>query len=149
MINFVQAMTSLWLETFQNYLPHLLTYLVDHNILIKKKTLQLNDLHNSSLAWVTSYLELRTQITFISGEQSRLGKVTAGVQQGSVLGPMLFFIYINDLSLPVSNSIADIFSDDTTFLTHNTSIDEIVATPTYEFCQVDGMCKQNHVYECK
>jgi len=48
------------------------------------------------------YLKDRYQQTYVSGTLSNCGKVVSGVAQGSVLGPTLFVIYINDLSLVLS-----------------------------------------------
>ena len=75
-------------------------------------------LHNNALEWFKSYLNSRTQKTFISDEQSTPGKVVAVVLQSYFLGPILFLIYINDLPLVLSHSFGDIFADDTTLSTH-------------------------------
>ena len=58
--------------------------------------------------------------------------------------PILFLVYINDLPLSLSNSIADIFADDTTLSVHSKSFDEGVKTLSYDWSQVDTWCKQNH-----
>ncbi len=64
------------------------------------------------LSWFISYLENRKQRVIIEGECSNWKPVKAGVPQGSVLGPLLFLIYINDI-VNVVNSQVKLFADDT------------------------------------
>ena len=63
-------------------------------------------------AWITDFLKDRTQIVSVNGEASSVGKVTSGIPQGSVLGPLLFVAYINDLPRHANNEVR-IFADDT------------------------------------
>ena len=66
------------------------------------------------LGWVTSFLNGRTQCVNMNGSISASSPVTSGIPQGSVLGPILFVIYINDLPEVIDEgSLAFLFADDT------------------------------------
>ena len=84
---------------------------VNHAILLKK--LEHYGIRGISLNWFRSYLSNRKQYVFLNGESSDLQDITCGVPQGSVLGPLLFLLYINDL--PNVSSILQfyLFADDT------------------------------------
>lgn len=82
---------------------------VPHQRLISK--LSCLCLHPLILSWIRCFLTDRSQFTTVAGRQSRTTTVTSGVPQGSVLGPLLFLIYINDLPSGISSSIR-LFADD-------------------------------------
>jgi len=67
---------------------------------------------------LSSHLNNRKQYTVISDYQSKLQTVTCGVPQGSVLGPLLFLIYVNDIQSAVSSATAKLFADDTNLFFH-------------------------------
>ena len=65
------------------------------------------------LHWIQSYLSERTQVVAIGGERSVAKRVVSGVPQGSVMGPLLFTIYIDDVTSQISpSSSISLFADD-------------------------------------
>ena len=90
-------------------------------------------LHNNALEWFKSYLNLRTQKTFISGEQSTPGKSCS--RRATWFCPRHDTIF--DLhQLVMSHSFADIFADDTTLSTYNKSLDVVVTLLTNDLAHV-------------
>ncbi|CAC5382992.1 unnamed protein product [Mytilus coruscus] len=77
-----------------------------------RKKLSAYGIRGNILSWVTDFLSYRRQQVAVKGEKSDWENVISGVPQGSVLGPILFIIYINDLP-DVVNNITKIFADDT------------------------------------
>ena len=65
------------------------------------------------LKWFKTYLSNRQQLVSINGSQSSIVPVSSGVPQGSILGPLLFLVYINDLPQCVPNGKVYLFADDT------------------------------------
>ena len=84
---------------------------VPHQRLLEK--IKRYGIGGSVLGWISAFLTNRQQRVCINGNYSGWGKVTSGIPQGSVLGPILFVIYINDLPDVIKNSFAYLFADDT------------------------------------
>ena len=89
----------------------------------EKLAIKLHDygIRGPALKWVKGFLDNRHQSVIVNGSSSEPIPVSSGVPQGSVLGPLLFLIYINDLPMNV-NSKVRLFADDAAlYLTISTS----------------------------
>ena len=83
---------------------------VDHSILFSK--LEHYGIRGSVLEWLKSYLKNRQQYSYVNGKNSTQQLITYGVPQGSVLGPLLFLIFTNDIGNCTESKIR-LFADDT------------------------------------
>ena len=84
---------------------------VDHEILLSK--LSHYGIRGKSLKWFQNYLSNRKQYVTYNGVSSQVNNITHGVPQGSILGPLLFLLYINDLGKICSSTSSILFADDT------------------------------------
>lgn len=75
---------------------------VPHSPLLNKLHAEVTPIDPHLLKWLGSYLSDRSQFVAVGGESSATAKVTSGVPQGSVLGPLLFLIYVNNVSQAVT-----------------------------------------------
>ena len=96
---------------------------VDHKILLAK--LNHYGIRGVSYDWFKSYLSNRNQYVSINGYESGLAALNCGVPQGSVLGPLLFLLYINDLNQAIKFCKVHHFTDDTNPLCLGNSIKKL------------------------
>lgn len=119
--------------------------LVDHNRLLKK--LSLLGVRGQAYSWVESFLRDRSmavQLPFrnkggrMDSITSQSARLNVGVPQGSVLGPLLFLLYVNDLPLGLRNSVLCLFADDTSLA---------VTSPNYSELQSKALIETQSVIQ--
>ena len=93
---------------------------IDHGILIKK--LHHYGIRGIVLNWFISYLSMRSQFVSFNNTDSALRYITCGVPQGSILGPLLFLIYVNDIANCSSILNLIMFADDTNVFYSNSDL---------------------------
>ena len=97
---------------------------IDHYILETK--LSAAGISGDFQKWLTSYLTNRQQYVDLAGAKSSVRKVEVGVPQGSLLGPRLFTIYVNDLPEATTSGNIQMYADDTTIYYIGKEVEEIV-----------------------
>ena len=115
---------------------------IDHKLLIKK--LSLYGLSDSCTKFLTSYLNDRKQAVFQGSSLSPLSPIKYGVPQGSILGPLLFSIYINDLPLHISSS-SELFADDTTVHNAYKNLETVYTTLQNDISKLTSWTEMNHM----
>ena len=95
---------------------------IDHSILLEK--MRCLGFAGKTIAWYTSYLTDRSFIVNVGKESSSPGKLSCGVPQGSILGPLLFLLYVNDMPQAVNSELL-LYADDTCLIYTGKDIQKI------------------------
>jgi len=97
---------------------------IDRDILLKK--MYNYGIRGPMHSWFKSYLACRRQYVILNGTSSQMLNINYGVPQGSVLGPLLFLLYINDIgSIPDMETKPKIFADDTNIFNHSSNLSDL------------------------
>ena len=113
---------------------------VDHEILIRK--LHHYGFRSKIKNYLTSYLRNRTQFVQCGGLKSNKREINKGVPQGSLLGPLLFILYINDIVSAVNAEVV-LFADDAAFFLSASSPDELYMKIRKLFLDLSSYLKIN------
>ena len=95
------------------------------------------------LQWFKSYLGSRPQYVEVENVKSNPRSIQYGVPQGSTLGPLLFFIYINDMPNRLEKANIRTFADDTTLFYSSNSLQDLEKTINEEFNHLLSYCSAN------
>ena len=132
-------------------LPTVVTYIdfrkafdcVQHPVLMKK--IEALKMHQSVLGWVQSYLSDRQQRVLANDIYSSFQTITQGVPQGSVLGPLFYIIYANDLSKVIKNCKIAMYADDTVLYATKKCITDAVDSLQQDLTGLAAWCKCNGI----
>ena len=114
---------------------------VDHAILLRK--LCHYGIRGNALKWFTSYLSNHRQYVTYNGVVSVMKGISYGVPQGSILGPFLFLIYINDLCSMCKYTTPILFADDTNLFCRSPDIKTMESNINNELTEISLWLKVN------
>ena len=114
---------------------------VDHEILMYK--LDLYGIRGHAYAFFRSYLTDRKQFTIVNGVESELKGVGCGVPQGSVLGPLFFALYINDLHKAIGEDYLRLFADHTALFSWYSNLTALTTEIKSKFTNLYNWCIAN------
>ena len=114
---------------------------VDHSILLEK--LKYYGIKHTAHQWLSNYLTNRKQYLSYNRPSTDYSSITCGVPQGSILGPLLFLIYVNDLQYVSSILDTIMFADDTNLFLSERNIKKLFSTMNTELTKLNNWFSAN------
>ena len=108
---------------------------VNHDILLRK--LYVLGIRGTAHGWIKSYLSNREQFVVFNNTQSTKQMINCGVPQGSILGPLLFLMYINDMAAVSHVLFPILFADDTNVFLNGSNVDDMMRTMNNELMKIN------------
>jgi hypothetical protein len=144
-------LTNKWAESIDNGLLNGVVLLdlqkafdlIDHKLLLAK--LKLYKCSPQSMKWFESYLDGRAQCTSLNGCTSQRLPVSVGVPQGSILGPLFFIVFINDLPLYLPHSNIDMYADDSSITSSAHTVQELNERLNTDLNHIATWCNENRM----
>lgn len=126
-------MCDQWLENMDNGMLNGVVFLdirkafdsINHSILLNKMNDQFG-VQGLELKWFDSYLTNREQVCVVNGRKSSSMRIICGVPQGSILGPLLFLLYINDMPKCLQCTTPCLYADDTEIFSSSHDFDKLI-----------------------
>jgi Skp family chaperone for outer membrane proteins len=114
---------------------------ISHTILLRK--LKYYGIRGIAHDWIKDYLTNRKQYVIYNSSKSSMGNVTIGVPQGSILGPLLFLLYVNEINNVSDKLCCILFADDTNIFTTGKSLKEIQTILNDELSLINSWFQAN------
>ena len=115
---------------------------INHNILLSKMRSNFG-ISGNELLWFESYLTNREQQCVANGILSSVGKLRCGVPQGSILGPLSFLLYINDLPQCLQKTTPGLYADDTEIYASSHNVNDLINNINYDLNIVTQWMENN------
>jgi len=114
---------------------------INHDILLHK--LHYYGVRGKAFEWFKSYLQDRIQFVSYNNCKSNMNSIHCGVPQGSILGPLLFIIYMNDIVYSSSKMSFYMFADDTNLIISDSNLQRLITTVNLELSHISSWFKAN------
>ena len=142
--NYIEKKMNLGLSTLATFVDFRKAFdCVQHPVLLDK--LSSLGITNSTIEWFKSYLTHRRQRVLANNVYSSYQTVTQGVPQGSVLGPLFYILYANDISEIIKNCNVAMYADDTVLYTADTNYEDSMRKMRADVQALSSWCEVNGI----